>query len=269
VRPASRDALARALDALGIDDAHRDELLARARPEVVLALAPSDAPVGASKIGGAPDLPDDTSWPVDREGRPLSIVAQLDLASLPAIDRDLPREGTLSFFYDTVGQPPGDAPGDEASLAVVWNAPKPLRRRDSHPDAEEFPERALTPTVAWGPPRGPVAWPTDEAAGEAFVNAWVGEAPEAKLLGHPDTLQEAMEGVCEALSRGDIPAVDAGRLALDDPRRDRWVLLLQLGSDGAAAFSFGSGSGRLYVWIPRDALRARDFSRARALVQDT
>jgi uncharacterized protein YwqG len=269
VRPASRDGLVRALDALGITDVHCDALIRHARPEVEFILAPDDGPVGASKIGGAPDLPHDTAWPLDHDGHPLSFVAQFDLASLPAIDRDLPREGTLSFFYDTVRQPPGDVPGAAASLAVVWSAQKPLRRRDSHPEAEEFPERALTATVAWGPPRDPVAWPTDEAAGEAFVNAWVGEAPEAKLLGHPDTLQEAMEGVCEALSRGDIPAVDAGRLALDDPRRDRWVLLLQLGSDGAAAFSFGSGSGRLYVWIPRDALRARDFSRARALVQDT
>lgn len=269
MRPTSRDALARALGALGITDAHRDALLTHARPEVALALAPDEVPVGASKIGGAPGLPDDTSWPVDRDGRPLAFVAQLDLASLPVVDDDLPREGTLSFFYDTVRQPSGDAPGDEASLAVIWSVQKPLRCRDSHPDAEEFPAHAVSATVAWGPPRDPVAWPTDEAAGEAFVNAWVGEAPEAKLLGHPDTLQEAMEGVCEALSRGEEPTVDAGRLALDDPRRDRWVLLLQLGSDGAAEFSFGSGSGRLYVWIPREALRARDFSRARALVQDT
>jgi uncharacterized protein YwqG len=269
MRPLTRDALAQGLGDLGLTDAHRDTLLAHARPELTLALTTDDVPAGASKIGGAPDLPDDTSWPTDRDAHALSFVAQLDLASLPAMDHDLPREGTLSFFYDTVRQPPGDAPGDEASLAVIWNAPKPLRRRGSHPDAEEFPECVVTATVAWGPPRDPVAWPTDEAAGEAFVNAWVGEAPEAKLLGHPDTLQEAMEGVCEALSRGDIPAVDAGRLALDDPRRDRWVLLLQLASDGAAAFSFGSGSGRLYVWIPRDALHARDFSRARALVQDT
>jgi uncharacterized protein YwqG len=265
----SRLALADTLRSLGIDEVHRDALLASARPEVVLTLAPDDGPAGASKLGGAPDLPEDTSWPVDREGRPLAFVAQLDLASLPAVDDDLPREGTLSIFYDTVRQPPGDGPGDEASLAVIWRAQKPLRRRDSPPDAEAFPERAITPTVAWGPPRDPVAWPTDEVAGEAFVNAWVGEAPEAKLLGHPDALQEAMEGVCEALARGEEPASDVGRLALDDPRRDRWVLLLQLGSDGAAAFSFGSGSGRLYVWMPRDALRARDFSRARALVQDT
>ncbi len=269
MRPTSRDDLARALDALRIADAHLDALLRHARPELELHLTPGVVPVGASKIGGAPDLPDDLPWPVDAQRRPVSFVAQLNLATLPAVDDDLPREGTLSFFYDTIRQPPGDAPGDDASLAVRWSAQDPLRRREIPSDTEELPEHALTATVAWGPPRDPVAWPADEAAGESFVNTWNGDAPEAKLLGHPDTLQEAMEGVCEALDRGEIPATDAGRLALDDPRRDRWVLLLQIGSDGAAEFSFGSGAGRLYVWIPRDALRARDFSAARALVQDT
>lgn len=264
MRPASRDALARALDALGVTAAHRDALLLHARPEIALTLAPVEAPIGASKIGGAPDLPDDTPWPADREARPLSFIAQLDLGTLPVIDDDFPREGALSFFYDTIRQP-----AEDGSVTVLWNVQNPLRRREIVFDTEEFPEHTLTATVAWGPPRDPVAWPADETAGEAFVNTWNGEAPEAKLLGHPDTVQEAMEGVCEAHARGETPAVDAGRLALDDPRRDRWVLLLQLGSDGAAGFSFGSGSGRLYVWISREALRARDFSGVRAFVQDT
>ena len=269
MRPASRDALARALDALGLTGAHRDALLRHARPEVVLVPAPGEPPVGASKLGGAPDLPAGAPWPAGGDGRPLTFLAQLDLAALPEVDPDLPRDGTLSFFWDTVGQPPGDAPGAPTGLAVRWSPPQPLQRRAPAPDADGLPERALTAAVAWGPPRDPVAWPADEVAGEAFVNAWCGEAPEAKLLGHPDTLQEAMEGLCDALDGGEPPARDAGRPALDDPRRDRWALLLQLGSDGAAELCIGSGSGRLYVWISRAALRARDFAAARALVQDT
>ena len=269
MRPLTRDELSQALHALGLTDAHRDALLTHARREMELATSPDDLPIGASKIGGAPDLPDDDPWPTDPQGRALSFVAQLDLATLPAVDDDLPREGTLCFFYDTIRQPPGDSRDDAGGLAVRWSAQKPLGRRECHPEAEKFPPHAVAATVAWGPPRDPVAWPREQTAGEAFVNAWNGEAPEAKLLGHPDTLQEAMEGRCDALARGELPVVGAGRLALDDARRDRWVLLLQLGSHGVAEFSFGSGSGRLYVWIPRDALRARDFSRARALVQDT
>lgn len=131
MKPASRDALARALDALGVTAAHRDARPLHARPEVALTPAPAEVPIGASKIGGAPDLPVDASWPVDRNARALSIVAQLDLASLPAVDDDLPREGALSFLYDTLRQPPGDSRGDGASLTVRWSVQKPLRRRDA------------------------------------------------------------------------------------------------------------------------------------------
>lgn len=106
-------------------------------------------------------------------------------------------------------------------------------------------------------------------AGEAWVERWNLVAPEARPLGHPDTVQEAMEGQCEARATGRGPEPEGGRLALDDPRRARWALLLQLASDGAAGFGFGAGSGRPYVWIPRAALRAGDFGAALAMVQDT
>jgi uncharacterized protein YwqG len=38
-------------------------------------------PLGASKIGGAPELPPDAAWP-DANGQPLPFVAQINLASL-------------------------------------------------------------------------------------------------------------------------------------------------------------------------------------------
>jgi len=83
VRPASSADLAPALDALGITTAHRDALLLHARPEIALALALSSAEVavGASTVGSAPDLR---------------------------------QEGTLSFFYDTVRQPPVVSPAGTA-----------------------------------------------------------------------------------------------------------------------------------------------------------
>lgn len=277
MRPRTRDALADALRALGVSDTHRAVLLTHARPEIELALAPADTdalPLGASRVGGAPDLPDEVPWPADRAGRPLSFVAQLDLAALPAVDDDLPREGLLAFFYDTVRQPAGLDPGDAGALRVLLCEENTLRRREiptenGVPTTDTFETCGVRAEVAWGPARDPVAWPRDPSSGERFVDAWVGRAPEAKLLGHPDVVQEAMEGVCEAITRGLTPDPLAGALPLDAPARDRWVLLLQLGSDGAAGFSFGAGSGRLYVWASRDDLRRRDPSRAWAIVQDT
>ncbi len=60
-----------------------------------------DLALGATKIGGRPDLPPDTSWPEWR-GAPLNFLAQIQLADIAAYDPDgeLPHEGTLSFFFD-------------------------------------------------------------------------------------------------------------------------------------------------------------------------
>ncbi len=62
--------------------------------------------VGATKIGGLPDLPGGATWP--RTGKdPLAFVAQIDLAAIARlIDSPLPARGLLSFFIaNTVGGP--------------------------------------------------------------------------------------------------------------------------------------------------------------------
>src|SRR5262249_40444343 len=57
--------------------------------------------LGATKIGGQPDLPLDMPWPEWR-GAPLNFLAQIRLADIAAYDPDgeLPHEGLLSFFFD-------------------------------------------------------------------------------------------------------------------------------------------------------------------------
>jgi hypothetical protein len=54
--------------------------------------------IGASKLGGWPDLPPGFSWPFVKN-EPLAFVAQVNLSELPAPSL-LPRDGVLSFFYD-------------------------------------------------------------------------------------------------------------------------------------------------------------------------
>ncbi len=241
---------------------------------MALALAPDEVPVGASKIGGAPGLPDDTSWPVDRDGRPLSFVAQLDLASLPVVDDDLPREGTLSFFYDTVRQPSGERGRARRQRARVLHLTsgalraRPQPTRDGHRLCDEFERCELRVEPEWTPPMDPEAWPPEPFT-ERYLDAWGDRTARSRMLGHPDVQQEAMEGACDAIRHGRSPEEFPARRGLDAPARGAWVLLLQLASERDAALSFGSGSGQLYVWIHRDDLRRRDFSRALAMVQGT
>src|SRR5262249_16341620 len=52
--------------------------------------------VGATKIGGRPDLPAKTEWPVYRNGKPLAFLAQISLAETPKLGtpiKGLPADG--------------------------------------------------------------------------------------------------------------------------------------------------------------------------------
>lgn len=71
-----------------------------------------DSPIGASKIGGLPDLPPGVAWP-EIEGMTLSFLAQIRLADLRGLPgaEELPDGGLLVFFYDADGRTNHDADG--------------------------------------------------------------------------------------------------------------------------------------------------------------
>jgi hypothetical protein len=79
------------------------------RPGIGFDLAPSDQgvpiPIGASKFGGTPDLPEGLDWPTfdDDEDESLPFLLQVNLADVHEYDVEglLPAEGMLYFFSDT------------------------------------------------------------------------------------------------------------------------------------------------------------------------
>lgn len=83
---------------------HRDALLADARECVRFRYGErvKSVPLGASRIGGLPDLPASVEWPSGmKDGKPsehASFLAQFNLAELPAVDDGLPRQGHLWIF---------------------------------------------------------------------------------------------------------------------------------------------------------------------------
>lgn len=68
-------------------------------------LTDADLAVGATRVGGEPDLPPDLAWPAGPEG-PLLFVLQVDLAVVAPLDLEerLPGEGLLSVFADPFAQ---------------------------------------------------------------------------------------------------------------------------------------------------------------------
>ncbi len=84
-----------------------DELLVYAVPALRFKsepIADSKFSVGASKLGGMPDVPSGFVWP-EYLSEPLSFLGQFELTGLSAsaTATELPRTGLLSVFYSTTG----------------------------------------------------------------------------------------------------------------------------------------------------------------------
>jgi hypothetical protein len=80
---------------------HAARLEALARPSVVLATTrtkSSAIPIGVTKVGGMPDVPDGFEWPFWNRV-PLTFVAQVNLAEIAPFQIGLPPSGLLLFFF--------------------------------------------------------------------------------------------------------------------------------------------------------------------------
>ena len=274
-----------------------DELMRLAAPTVrvyIQAGSEADIPIGASKLGGRPDLPDGVAWPAWHE--PMAFIAQFDLAAVAPHDRagDLPAHGLLSFFYETDGEPlylagwglpagtdPAAFPEIAESLGwrVLYHAgdpaafvrreiPAALNERVRFPAcAARFVAEVSLPDVD-GP--GIASLRLSEAERSALidldldVNLGSWEAGAHRLLGYPYNYASSTLLECELAARR-IPhdwmiASPARRRQLEQDAAHRWRLLLQVGSSDDAAMDW-AGGGVLHFCIERDALPRRDFPR--------
>ena len=100
----TREKLLELLEQHGLS--HRaDEILSHCKPSVHLSLQygvdEADIPVGASKMGGSPDVPTDFVWP-QWNGIPLTFIAQFRLSDVKPYDVEnlLPERGMLYFFFE-------------------------------------------------------------------------------------------------------------------------------------------------------------------------
>ncbi|MEO7002119.1 MAG: YwqG family protein [Ktedonobacterales bacterium] len=240
--------------------------------------------VGASKLGGLPDLPSGMAWP-QWKGTPMAFIAQITLADAHPYDSEgaLPATGLLSFFYDATQQTFGGNPADRGGWSVLYLPDGAALQRQSAPArlpgnarfhacavtfASEMtaPQEPTTdaPTLQWGN--------DDQKKYEAFLAALSPATnraqPHNRLLGHPDTIQDDMRGQCALVTNGINVETDA-----NNPRAAgllkgalNWRLLLQVDSDPNAGMQWAS-SGMLYYWIEADALKAAHFDNTWLILQ--
>jgi uncharacterized protein YwqG len=246
--------------------------------------------LGASRIGGSPDVPSDFVWP-EREGEEdgrvdagsLSFIAQLKLKAFGGLSEDLPRDGWLLFFYDMRNQPWGFDPRDRASCAVVHvPAGTNLRRRPMPEDVDDDEwsgsccsvTHAVEATVPeLGETRADLEMLEPHQAMLKELSPMGAGEPKHRLLGWPDMVQGEMSAECQLVTHG-IYCGDAK--GYQDPRVPEllqgaadWMLLLQIDTDEDGPGWMWGDCGRIFFWIRRQDLRERRFQRAWCILQCT
>ena len=92
-------------------------------------------PLGASRLGGSPDMPAEFPWPKDGDERSMAFFAQINLSELPRGDWPAPKSGWLYVFLGGEGWEDDDL--KECRVKVI-HAEGPLTSR-SLPDDREMP----------------------------------------------------------------------------------------------------------------------------------
>ncbi|MEM6855836.1 MAG: YwqG family protein [Planctomycetota bacterium] len=221
-----------------LPDGHSEWAAANLRPCVrVKTLPVSSQPGRRSWLGGSPELPMASSWPVRGNGRPLVFLAQIDFAEVAAVSRldPLPDSGTAWFFYDDLGDdgyggPWGFDPKDRDGFRVIYDASDAPRSTATMPDVDQhlleargvtsteglvFARRGVVFEAGWTLPLSHDFPGAKELEADAFdtilsgiedfrCEASGGEKGSAKhqMLGVPHQVQGDMPSECELVTHG-------------------------------------------------------------------
>lgn len=265
--------------------AHISEIIvSAAKPAILIELRESDEDriaIGDSKIGGHPDLPVDYKYP-QWKNKPMGFIGQINLASSSEFDIDhvLPKEGTLSFFYDLYEQPWGYDPKELGFSRVDYFPPSVQLTRRKVPEDEirlKCSAVLLSPSLTI-PSSGSQAYDILQSRhqfndseerrywglpSQLLINfRKTTSKAHHRLLGHSYNIQGDMqleaELVTNGLYCGDSSGYHDPKAKFLEPLSAQWQLLFQLDSDDTGDFMWGDG-GMLYYWIRQSDLLNRKF----------
>jgi uncharacterized protein YwqG len=267
---------------------HVEALMAGGQPGLRLhaeKVALDDLAPGASRLGGLPDLPPGRSWPYDGNDRPLEMVAQINLAEVAGHSYlpDLPASGWLAFFFEgtlltwhvayfdcaagdlvRLATPPGLARNRGFIGRLLSGPPKPSHYYQ--PCAVRFERDFRLVFGEENPDLGNINKPYSDAYGDMWesIGHWSDDV-QHRLRGHEDPVQGPMRREVEEMARR-AWLIEPTDLDPEESKWD-WQLLLQISSDQRDPGWMWSDNGRLYYWIRRQDLAARDFSKVRCIMQ--
>jgi uncharacterized protein YwqG len=273
-RPYNEPKLLEALSEMYRLQGQQKEIRKLARPAILLrTVKGSEAkiPIGATKIGGKPDLPTTTEWPAFTDGRPLAFLAQIDLSALAKLKaplKGLPAIGLLSVFSvwgwmpEGSGDPdvPSEGYGTQEGWTVALYTPTKtkLERRKTPKGVKSYkaaPVELLSimtlPNHRVEPPLAALQWHDDvlrrfDDMQSAFRSVQMGH-----WLKNPDAFASAHTLGGYAVFQQQFPQqlLDSGR-----------TMLLQIGSDSKTEMGWGDG-GELTFYADTKALAKGRFER--------
>lgn len=245
----------------------QNALISLLRPAITLTPTRTDdaqIEVGASKFGGAPDVPADFEWPKWNE-LPLGFLAQIDLEEVAPFDVEglLPKSGLLSFFYFLADEdwPYGVAEQKDGWRIRLFTEPLilrevPIAALNEYPFACARFSFEVTTSIPAHP--GTVSdtqtsindWPNWVDFAELYFpqDAHDGGKPQHQMLGY-------------SLAINDDARYNAAQYSAHGSYTD-WHLLLQLDFDEQELDFMWGDAGALFFLIHTDDLITADFANA-------
>ena len=233
----------------------------------------NDLSIGASRIGGVPDVPPDFKWP-ERHELPQSFIAQLSMVEVHPYDTHgiLPSRGMLWFFYDAKQETFGADPTDRGGWSVLYRENYSGLQRIVAPSKLPAESQFKACSVSFASevtlsqsPKLDVSdfdWTDDEVQKyemllSTFPTPEDHGAVHHQLLGNPQTIQDDMRLECQLASHGvtDINDPRANELSKD---ANEWQLLLQIDTDEDIGMRWGD-AGMIYYWLKASDLQKCDF----------
>lgn len=231
------------LDASGLQRVSQS-ILELSEPAIRFVIAPgqeASIQVGASKVGGYPDLPPGFPWPECR-GHPLDFLAQINLTELSAFEGSdqLPPSGILFFFFGTEGDPFHHPAEDTSSWRVLFiDDPDSAPERRIPPGGDEYNPCRVHFSQEWTIPAyesnlfdSLKLTEQEQTAYLDMLEQYGNVGIVNRILGHPAPIQGDVQLECQLASHGldsrNLSIIQRILRKLYARGYRNWQLLLQL-----------------------------------------
>lgn len=242
-------------------EVYRDTITKTMDPFVKVILSKEAAGITSSKVGGNPYFLKSAQYPVNGEGKPLHLLAQINFSEAAVFPDDFPDRGILQFFidgYDDVLGMNFSDPTKQDRFRVIYHEHIQQDESKMLQDfsfIEEDEDELYLPFL----PNEQYKMHFEKAEAPVSISDFRIEQEEIEF---DEALWEAYEVAYPSQGHkiGGYPFFTQNDPREDKTLRDKLILLFQLDSDEQNEIMWGDmGVGNFF--ISKEDLKNRDFSR--------